>query len=273
MLNFLPIIFASALFASTVSATNAGIGTASATVQLGGVDTNLLKSVALLRDDAEGLMEQKRIIRVLLSDKPESASTLVGVSFPPALGLARQGQLKGMLLEFDPSDRTRMRVTLLAKPDVGGVSLESISLFNSQGLWQSLHVTPDRIEGSYQSSGDGVPSFGFDAPLASDAIVADLKGIEAQKSEPLQVLIARAEAIRDGDLTTAVRLSSADSANTLRFLPTAALTQVAAGMSELIRELRSSNRVVVRKSSAAAILSEGSFASAVLENGSWKAAD
>jgi hypothetical protein len=164
-----------------------------------------------------------------------------------------------------------MHVTVLAKPEDPGNSLTNVSLSNSQGVFKRLDVNATRIGGDYDGGEDSDFKFSFSAPVFTDAVQADLRGADAQKSEQLRVLIARAEAIGRGDLPAALALSSQGS--DLRGVPPDVLKQVAGQMPSLIKELKGVKRVVVRRQTAVALQGEGSWSSLVLEDGVWKVAD
>lgn len=237
----------------------------------GAVKLAFSHAVALSQDDAEGLLEHGPQIRVVLSDVEVPVAALFGVAFPPVLNLARRNAVHGVMLEFNPKAPTAMHVTVLAKPEELGASLTNISLSNSQGVFKRLEVAATRVSGDYDGAGDADFKFSFSAPLATDPVQADLKGPEAQKSEQVRVLIARAQAIGRGDIAAAVALSSQDS--DLRDAPPEALKQAAPAMAEFVKQLKGVKRVVVRRSSAVVLQGEGQWSSLVLEGGAWKVAD
>jgi len=229
-------------------------------------------AAALSQDNTEGLLEGGPQLRVVLSDVEVPAAALNGVAFPPVTGLARQDAVHGVMLEFSPKDPKTMHVTVLAKPQELGASLTNISLANSQGVFKRLEVTATRVSGEYDGGADSGFKFSFSAPLATDPVTADLRGPDAQKSEPLRVLIARAEALGRGDLPAAVALSSQYS--DLRNAPPQMLKEMAPAMSEMVKQLKAVKRVVVRQSSAVVLQGDGGgWTSLVRENDAWKVAD
>jgi hypothetical protein len=231
-------------------------------------------AIALSQDNAEGLLEHGPQMRVLISDREVPISALYGIAFPPVRSMAREGAVRGLLLEFDPADRTSLRITVLSKPSDPAEFAPSLNLSNSEGLWKRLEASATRISGEYQSSDDDRDlAFVFSAPVFSDPVQADLKGPDAQKSEQVLALIARAEALARGDLPAAMALSSRKAAQDLSGLPPGAMKGVAAQMGPLIKDLKAIKRVVVRRATAVALMSEGSWSILVLEDGAWKVDD
>jgi hypothetical protein len=236
------------------------------------VTIELTHAIALSQDNTEGLLDHGPQMRVLLSDRDVPIQALYGVAFPPVRAMARQGEVRGLLLEFDPADRKSLQITVLAKPDDPGEFAPSLSLSNSEGLWRSLTADGAHIEGDFQSGDNPGLTFRFSASVATDPIVADLKGADALSSEQVRVLTARAQALGRGDLQGALALTSHEAAAGLRAIPSEQLKQASASMGELVKALKGVKRVVVRKGSAVAIFGDG-FSSLVFEDGAWKVAD
>ncbi len=230
-------------------------------------------ATALMQDNAEGLLDHGPQMRVLLSDRDVPIDTLYGIIFPPVRAMARHGDLRGLLLEFDPADRNALRITILAKPDDPTEFAPSLSLSDSNGLWRRLTVDSTHVEGDFQSSDNPDFAFSFSAPISTDPVTADLKGAAALSSEQVRVLTARARALTRGDLAAALALTSRQAAADLQGIQPAELKQVSASMGELIKAFGAVTRVVVRKKSAVAIMPGGDAASLVLEDGGWKVAD
>jgi hypothetical protein len=249
-------------------------GTASGHYVRKGQRFEFAHAIALSQDNTEGLLDNGPQVRVLLSDREVPIQALHGVAFPPVRAMARDGEVRGLLLEFDPADRTTLRITVLAKPADPSEFAPNLSLSNSEGLWKRLEASPTRIVGDYRSTDeDRDMAFSFTAPVFTDAVQADLKGAEAQKSEQVRVLIARAEAIGRGDLPAALALSSRKSAKALSAMPAEALKEARGSMAPFVRELKTIKRVVVRRETAVALMAEGSWSSLVFEDGAWKVAD
>jgi hypothetical protein len=228
-------------------------------------------AVALSQDNAEGLLDNGPQVRVVLSDVEVPVAALYGVVFPPVTGMARKETVRGVILEFNPTDPKAMHVTVLSKPRELGASLTNISLSNSLGVFKRLAVTATRVTGDYDGGEDSDFKFSFSAPVFTDPVQADLRGPDAQKSPQVLALIARAEAIGRGDLPAALALSSQGS--DLRGASPAELKAVKAAVPEMVKGFKAIKRVVVRRETAAAIMGDGGWSSLVLEGGAWKVAD
>ena len=73
-----------------------------ATLQLGGTKIPLPFALALQRDNAEGLLDEPKELRILFTDKQVDPALLQGLT--PTFDLAPRaeaGELKGMLLRLD----------------------------------------------------------------------------------------------------------------------------------------------------------------------------
>ncbi len=230
-------------------------------------------AIALSQDNTEGMLDNGPQVRVLLSDREIPIDALYGAVFPPVRAMAQAGEVRGLLLEFDPADRTRIQVTVLDKPKEEGAFAPSISISNSEGLWEKLEAGAERVSGNYKSADDTDLEFTFSAPVFTDPVVADLKGPVAQQSEQVAVLMARAQAMGRGDLAAAKAASSRKSAAQLDAIPPAAMKMIAGQSAEAIKALKTSKRVVVRRATAIVMTPDGSFYSLVREDGAWKAAD
>ena len=246
-------------------------GTASGHFNRDGVKIDFRHAIALSQDNTEGLLDGGPQIRLVLSDVEVPVAALFGVVFPPVIGMARKETVHGVILEFGPKDPTAMHVTVLAKPEDPQSSLTNVSLSNSNGVFKRLAVSPTRVVGDYDGGEDSDFKFSFSAPVFTDPVKADLRGADAQKSEQMRVLIARAEAIGRGDLPAALALSSQGSG--LRGVPPEMVKEAAKAMPELVKELRGVKRVVVREQTAVALQGDGSWSSLLLEGGAWKVAD
>ena len=229
-------------------------------------------AVALSQDNVEDPSTRKSEMRVLLSDREMPASAIIGLAFPPVWRMARAGLVRGLMLEFDPGDPTSLNAVVLNKPD-NGFSLASISMSDSSGLWSRLDIDDTRVVGSLKDGVSETMTFSFSAPVFTNAVVADLRGAEAQASDPVKVVLARAEALVRGDLTAVAALSTEGAAASLAALPPDLMKLARAEMPLLARRLRSVKRVVVRRESAAVMIGPGEWASLVLVNGAWKVAD
>jgi hypothetical protein len=177
----------------------------------------------------------------------------------------------GVLLEFSPSDKTALQVTVLSPPAGQGEFMHSLSLSHSSGLWKSLDVSATRAAGAYDGGGDPDLAFTFSAPVFTDPVVSDLKGADAQASEPVKLLIARAQSIAKGDLAAAKAVSAKSS---MLQQATPQMLKAAGGeVAAVIKQYRAAKRVVIRKETANVILGDHQWASLIREDGVWKIAD
>ncbi len=165
-------------------------GTASGHFNREGVKLDFRHAVALSQDNTEGLLDGGPQVRLVLSDVEVPVGALYGVVFPPVIRLARKETVHGVMLEFGPKDPTAMHVTVLAKPDDPQSSLTNVSLSNSNGIFKRLAVGATRVAGDYDGGEDSDFKFSFSAPVFTDPVKADLRGADAQKSEPMRVLVA-----------------------------------------------------------------------------------
>lgn len=237
-----------------------------------GVDFKVAHAIALAVDNAEGFGDSDKGLRVLLSDRPVPVSAICGLAFPPAWGLAREGKLEGLLLKFDPADRTALVATILTKPEPG-YSMTTTTVSNSEGLWKRLEANPTRVLGELKSDASERMVFDFSAPVFTNAVEADLKGPAAAASEPVKVLLARAEAIGRADWKAAAALSTEDGARNFDTIPPELEKQAPKMAAQMVRQLRAPKRVVIRRETAAVMLGEGEWASVARVDGVWKASD
>ena len=247
-------------------------GVSSGQYERDGERVTFTHAVALSVDNVEGLSTRKAEMRVLLSDRETPVSTIIGLAFPPVWRMARAGAIRGLLLEFDPADRNSLNVLVLNKPPEG-YSLASLSVHNSGGLWDRLEISATRISGTLKTEASEALVIVFSAPVFTNPVIADLTGVQAQASEPVRVVLARAEALVRGDLAAVAALSTETSAAGLTALPPEILKLAKAEMPRLTRRLKSVKRVVIRRESATVMIGPGEWASLVLVNGAWKVAD
>jgi len=229
-------------------------------------------AVALAMDGAEGFGGGDERMRVVLSQAEVLPSALTGLAFPPVWAQARAGKVKGLLLAFDPADRTKIYVTILAAPEPG-YSLATTTLSSSEGVWSRLDVSATRISGELKPDLSDAMRFSFSAPVFTNAVVSDLKGPAVQASEPVKVLIARAEALQKGDIATVKALSTDGAAANFDKIDPEFMKAVRREIPGLIQKLKTAKRVVIRRETAAVMLEKGSWASASLVDGVWKGTD
>jgi len=248
-------------------------GTASGRYQDDDVKLGFSHAIALLQDNAEGMLDRPHQMRVLLSDVEVAPAALYGIVFPPVRAMAREGKVKGVLVEFDPADKTSALITVLSKPADPSVSFANITRSDSTGLWKRLDVSDTRVSGEFKPDDDGHLVMSFSAPVFTDPVQQDLKGAAAQQSELIGVLIARAQAMAKGDRTTAYSLSTEASVATIKSFPPGMEKAMAGQIPVLIKSLKSARRVVIRRETAAVLTPDGSWFNLAREGGAWKAAD
>lgn len=246
-------------------------GTASGGYRGDDASFDVSHAVALAIDNAEGLNDDVRM-RLVLSDVEVLPSALCGIAFPPVWGMARAAKLRGLLVEFDPADRTKLTATTLAPPEPG-YSLGTTTLSHSEGLWARLDASPTRISGELKPDVSDHIRAAFSAPVFTNAVVADLKGPAAQASEPVKVLLARIEALQKGDIATAKALSTESAGASFDKVDPKLMAAMRGEVANMVRELKSAKRVVIRRETAAVILDKSSWANTALVDGRWKVAD
>jgi hypothetical protein len=237
-----------------------------------GADFRVSHAIALEMDNIEGFPDKARGYRVLLSDREVPLPAICGLAFPPVWRMARRGQLSGLLLRVDPADRKSLVATVLTQRD-DGYSPPTITMSNTERLWNRLEVGGDRIVGELAPDIDSRMVFEFSAPVFSNPVEADLRGAQALASEPVRVLLARAEALGRRDLAAAAALSTADAAAELAEAPPELLKMAPQLSAQLVRDLRRAQRVVIRRETAAVMLGPDAWASLAKVDGAWKAAN
>lgn len=247
-------------------------GTATGRYADGETELTFSHAIALELDNAEGFRDSAREYRVLLSDRDVPIGALYGLAFPPVWSMAKKGEVRGLPLSIDPADRTSLVVTVFAPPEPG-FSFTTWTLTNSEGVWERLDASPRRIVGALRKGASERLALQFSAPVFTDAVEADLQGAAARSSEPAQVLLARADAIRRGDMAAAAALSTPAAAANFQDAPPELLKIAPRMAAELTRRLKAADRVVIRRETAAVRLGKGEWASLARVDGVWKAAD
>ena len=262
-------------------------GTAKGSLKAGGKDIPLKYSIAYQLDNAEGLLDRPKELRIVLSDREVPQQALAGIAFPPVMQLAREGKVQGIMLRLDPADRKNIVVTLLAAPSDPRMSLTNLTVGGSQDAFKKLDIANNRVIGevAYKESRAGsadMPSLdfsiSFSSPLFNDpAVTADLKGEAARKSPQAQLLRDKARALAKGDFDGLKKLSTErQNKSTDVFLAQAgpnakAFAKEAAGAIEA--SLKTLERVIVRGDRAVAIVGKGEWMTFVRETGQWRSDD
>src|SRR5262245_43810513 len=125
MKKFLFLVLIQFFVASNTTGTASAIdpGVAVGALQVNEKKITLRHAYAHLRDNAEGLLDHPKELRVLLTDREVSQDALVGIAFLPVTELARQGQAQGLLFELDPDKPNEVVMTLLYPPKETGQML------------------------------------------------------------------------------------------------------------------------------------------------------
>ena len=178
----------------------------------------LTQAYAHLHDNAEGLLDLPKELRLLLVDREVPQEVLAGISLLPVEQMAREGRVQGLLLRLDPSDHKRILVTLLYPPSEPGLTLltQTVSSTCRKPPIELKIGSFNRVGGAVehhednQSETRGIPrlnySLRFSAPLFQEIpVTAVLVGQEAQDSSQMQVLRKKAWALEKGDYDLARR--------------------------------------------------------------------
>ena len=258
-------------------------GAAKGALKAGGKDVALNHAIAYQLDNAEGLLDRPREMRIALTDREVPQSALAGIAFPPVTQLAREGKVQGLLLRFDPADRKSVYVTYLAAPSDPRMSLTTLTIGGTQEAFRKLEIANNRVTGeiAHKESRAGsadMPALEFDiqfsAPQFNDPpVTADLKGEAARKSPQAQLLVAKARALAAGDFDALRRISTERAnRNTDMFLKQmgdkAAVFAKEAGR-ELLKINKSIERVVERGDRAVMIIGKGEWMTFVRVGGQW----
>lgn len=262
-------------------------GIAQGTLKINNETIELKEAYAHFHDNTEGLLDYPKEIRIVLADRRIPQESLRGIAFLPVTVLAKEGNVRGLLLQFDPGDQGKMTVTILRKPSRQGASLTTLSRSDSgKKLFKKLVISRTRVDGETEYAEKGSPdsesfpsisySVKFSAPLFNELpVTADLKGRAAQDSPQAKVLREKITALKKGDFDAVKRLST-ERANrrTDLFLAQMGADQAKMFAKEAAKEeeqsLKSIKRIVVRGSTAVMIFSKNAWSSFVQEGGQWK---
>lgn len=235
---------------------------------------------AVLIDEATSGRPQEGEVHVLLTERPAPADALDDDGHSRrAIELADRGELRGVLLEFDTRAHDELRVFELRRlrEEFDGRS----RTIDAERVWRAFSLGPSRfaarLDTGPDSEGSGNPTaaFAFDAPLDHDPVVRILTGAEARDSEFARTAAAVHDALLRGDLATARRLSTR--AVAARPVPDRALNAAERQfLQDILAEMRSPTRIVVRQRSATLVAGDESSSLSLnfaLEDGQWRVAD
>jgi hypothetical protein len=286
-----PLLLATALFFLFLilppSASAIDPGRVQGSLQVNGQAITLTQAYALLHDNAEKVLDRPRELRLLLTDRDVPQESLSGLAPLTALArLARDGRLQGLLLRLDPKDPRQLELTLLSSPPTPGPEfLTRIIPNNDLHSVLKLKIHPQRLGGSFicppepQPEAPGRPnlacSLGFSAPIFQELpITAVLVGRAAQTSPQIQVLRAKAKALKQGDVAAVQRLSTHRAPQETKTLPAPAGPDAEAWAKQEAAKLQVSlkhlQRVVVRSNRAVAVFVNKQFQTFIREDGEWK---
>jgi hypothetical protein len=218
-------------------------------LQVNGQAITLTQAYAHLHDNAEGLLDRPRELRLLLSDREVPQAALAGLPPLPVANLARDGQVQGLLLKLDPHDPRRLELALLfSSPQLPSrlLILSSKSYIRTypasprqkkgrgRGARTSvagpdsgastatleLHLSSQRLGGTFECPAESFPvsadrpdlacSLQFSAPVFQELPVTDvLTGRAALASPQVQILRAQIRALAQGDWAAVQRLATA----------------------------------------------------------------
>jgi hypothetical protein len=264
-------------------------GTLSGMLRIGDEVVELKEVYAHFHDNAEGLLDRPKEMRIVLSDRPIPQESLRGIAFLPVTRLAREGKVVGLLLQFDPKDQHRMVVTLLRNPSQPGKSLMTLSLIDTeQNLFKKLKISETRVEGeidyaeTHKADSEGLPSLSysviFSAPRFHEMpVTADLKGKAAQSSPQVKILREKAKALGKGDFAAVSKLTSEAANRRNEAIMEQMGDQIAAISKEaavdLEKSLKTIQRAIVRGDRAVVIFANKGWTNFVKEGGQWKSDD
>lgn len=265
-------------------------GTVQGTLQVNDKAIELRQAYAHLHDNAEGLLDRPKELRILLTDREVPQESLIGIAFLPVENMAREGRVQGLLLKLDPGKPDKLNTTLLLAPAQPGMSLVTQTLSaTGRKLFKDWKFAPTRVLGAIEHRDDraqgttDIPvmaySIQFSAPVFNEpAVTADLKGKDAQASPQVRALIERARALARGDFTAAKKHSTERGSGQIdlmvKMLGAEATKQAEEAGAEMEKQLRQVQRVVVRGERAVAIFrkNEG-WSTLARQGGEWKSDD
>lgn len=135
------------------------VGTAQGSLEVDGVTVPLTHAFAHLHDNADGVRQRPRQLRILLADRAVPQEALAGIALVSLLRMAREGRVRGLLLQLDADQPRRGMVTLL-RPSVDA---------SQPAAMQTITVAHNRVIGEIQYGGP----IRFSAPLFSGEWRAD----------------------------------------------------------------------------------------------------
>lgn len=200
------------------AASTESTGGVSGTLEVGGKTITLDHVLVIRHDNEEGMLDGPEL-RLLFTDTAIDPVLLGSPLLSTLDALAREGDLRGVLLRFDPTVTPRkVHGAIYHTPLPPQSSMLSFSIATENGGFQSLDV--DRVQGTAEHRGTGegkgdqsVPfayKVTFDAPIRRNApVTARLKGEEAQKSPQAEAVLAFERSMRAGDIQASRKYATA----------------------------------------------------------------
>lgn len=274
---------ATALAAAALSAHALDPATVKGTLQIGAERIVLTHAVAVQRDNAEGLLDRPNELRLVLADREVKPEALWGVAFLPVTNLAMDGQLRGVLLRWDPAKPEGYVLTVLSKPPEPGQSLANTTISRTGGALPGVKIADNRVSGNVAGDGTApkgvVWSANFSVPLMNETKVsAELKGAAAKTSPQVKTLQAVQKGLAKGDW--GVQRSLSTPAANRRFdtmmgqagAPDAKQMAEFAkmGAAEMASDLAKVDRVVVRGDRAIVMMGKNSWRQMARDGETWK---
>lgn len=264
-------------------------GTVQGSLEVGGAAIPLKHAHAQLHDNAEKLLDRPRELRIALTDREVPQEALAGIAFLPVTRMAKEGQVRGLLLQLDPDNPRKVEVTVLQAPADPRQSLMTQTLSaTAEEVVKKLTIANNRAGGEIahsdtRASGSAdLPKVNyalrFSAPLFHEpAITADLKGKAAQDSPQARVLREKARALAKGDFDAVRRISTAraNRQNDAFIAQAGAQAKSFAkeAAADLEKSLRQLQRVVVRGERAVAIFAPNEWMNFARDGGEWRSDD
>ncbi len=190
----------------------ADAGSAKGSLKVRGNTVAITHVYALRYDNDEGLLQGPEV-RVLLADREVSPALLSDWLLDRLEKLARQGQIRGVLLKLNPSKPGSQQGTLLyPSDDPQQTSTRFFTMVGGDA--EKLKIERDDVVGEARNVGNKEYEYAVSirAPIRPDEpVTARLKGKAALESPQVQTFLASETAMRAGDLEAARPLTAPES--------------------------------------------------------------